>query len=84
MMAFSPSHVVTPEGGGGARVKDEGVDKPDVSGVKDFDKAKLQKVETSEKNTLPSAEDIKSDKEKTELGETASEANPLDDGSVNV
>ena len=31
-------------------------DKPDVSGVKEFDKGKLKTVQTSEKNTLPSKE----------------------------
>jgi hypothetical protein len=31
-------------------------DKPDVSAVADFDKSKLKKTETAEKNTLPTKE----------------------------
>lgn len=38
-------------------------DKPDISEVQKFDKSKLKKVETSEKNTLPTKETI--DQEKT-------------------
>ncbi|KAM8856022.1 thymosin beta-4 isoform 1-T3 [Spinachia spinachia] len=38
-------------------------DKPDVSEVANFDKTKLKKTETQEKNTLPTKETI--DQEKT-------------------
>ena len=31
-------------------------DKPDVSGVESFDKSKLKKTDTQEKNTLPTKE----------------------------
>ena len=38
------------------RVKSRMGDKPDVSGVTSFDKTKLKKTETEEKNTLPTKE----------------------------
>ncbi|XP_054470666.1 thymosin beta-4 [Anoplopoma fimbria] len=38
-------------------------DKPDISEVENFDKTKLKKTETQEKNTLPTKETI--DQEKT-------------------
>ena len=37
-------------------------DKPDVSGVTQFDKTKLKKTETQEKNTLPTKETIAQEK----------------------
>ena len=37
-------------------------DKPDVDEVKTFDKSKLKKTETEEKNTLPTKEDIEQEK----------------------
>lgn len=37
-------------------------DKPDLSGVEKFDTSKLKKVETTEKNTLPTAETIAQEK----------------------
>ncbi|XP_071380256.1 thymosin beta-b [Centroberyx affinis] len=38
-------------------------DKPDVSEVSRFDKAKLKKTDTQEKNTLPTKETIEQEKE---------------------
>ena len=37
-------------------------DKPDISEVTDFDKSKLKKAETQEKNTLPTKETIEQEK----------------------
>jgi len=37
-------------------------DKPDVAEVATFDKTKLKKTETQEKNTLPSKETIEQEK----------------------
>jgi len=37
-------------------------DKPDVSEVAGFDKTKLKKTETAEKNTLPTKETIEQEK----------------------
>ena len=37
-------------------------DKPNVSGVTQFDKTKLKKTETQEKNTLPTKETIAQEK----------------------
>jgi len=37
-------------------------DKPDVSEVASFDKSKLKKTETAEKNTLPTKETIEQEK----------------------
>nr|XP_019945426.1 PREDICTED: thymosin beta-4 [Paralichthys olivaceus] len=37
-------------------------DKPDISEVTNFDKTKLKKTETSEKNTLPTKEVIEQEK----------------------
>jgi len=37
-------------------------DKPDVSEVTSFDKGKLKKTETQEKNTLPTKETIEQEK----------------------
>ncbi|XP_072298107.1 thymosin beta-12 [Eucyclogobius newberryi] len=37
-------------------------DKPDISEVTSFDKAKLKKTETQEKNPLPSKETIEQEK----------------------
>ncbi|XP_028446639.1 thymosin beta-4 [Sander lucioperca] len=37
-------------------------DKPDVSAVESFDKSKLKKAETAEKNTLPTKEIIEQEK----------------------
>lgn len=37
-------------------------DKPDVSEVTAFDKTKLKKTETAEKNTLPTKETIEQEK----------------------
>jgi len=37
-------------------------DKPDVAEVAAFDKTKLKKVETQEKNTLPTKETIEQEK----------------------
>nr|CAD29144.1 beta-thymosin [Paracentrotus lividus] len=37
-------------------------DKPDVSEVASFDKSKLKKAETQEKNTLPTKETIEQEK----------------------
>ncbi|XP_030836026.1 thymosin beta isoform X1 [Strongylocentrotus purpuratus] len=37
-------------------------DKPDVSAVSSFDKTKLKKTETEEKNTLPTKETIEQEK----------------------
>ncbi|XP_037646509.1 thymosin beta-4 [Sebastes umbrosus] len=37
-------------------------DKPDVSAVTDFDKTKLKKTDTQEKNTLPTKETIEQEK----------------------
>ncbi|ESO93902.1 hypothetical protein LOTGIDRAFT_209434 [Lottia gigantea] len=37
-------------------------DKPDVSEVAKFDKSKLKKAETNEKNTLPTKETIEQEK----------------------
>ncbi|KAL6100901.1 tmsb4y [Pungitius sinensis] len=45
------------------RTSTEMADKPDVSEVANFDKTKLKKTETQEKNTLPTKETI--DQEKT-------------------
>ncbi|KAM4562081.1 thymosin beta-4 [Fundulus diaphanus] len=41
-------------------------DKPDITEVTTFDKTKLKKTETQEKNTLPTKETIEQEKEKTE------------------
>ncbi|XP_056394044.1 thymosin beta-15A homolog [Hyla sarda] len=38
-------------------------DKPDVSEVEKFDRKKLRKTSTEEKNSLPTLEDIKKEKE---------------------
>ncbi|XP_075394694.1 thymosin beta-15C isoform X1 [Tenrec ecaudatus] len=38
-------------------------DKPDLSEVEKFDKSKLKKTNTEEKNTLPSKETIQQEKE---------------------
>lgn len=38
-------------------------DKPDLSEVETFDKSKLKKTNTEEKNTLPSKETIQQEKE---------------------
>ncbi|TEA40345.1 hypothetical protein DBR06_SOUSAS39910007, partial [Sousa chinensis] len=38
-------------------------DKPDLSEVEKFDKSKLKKTNTKEKNTLPSKETIQQEKE---------------------
>jgi len=38
-------------------------DKPDISEVSKFDKSKLKKTETAEKNTLPSKETIEQEKQ---------------------
>ncbi|XP_053435945.1 thymosin beta-15A-like [Nycticebus coucang] len=38
-------------------------DKPDLSQVEKFDKSKLKKTNTEEKNTLPSQETIQQEKE---------------------
>uniref|UniRef100_A0AAY5KPG2 Thymosin beta n=1 Tax=Esox lucius TaxID=8010 RepID=A0AAY5KPG2_ESOLU len=40
-------------------------DKPDVSEVSHFDKTKLKKTETHEKNTLPTKEVIDQEKEES-------------------
>ncbi|XP_075963244.1 thymosin beta-4 [Anarhichas minor] len=37
-------------------------DKPDVSAVESFDKTKLKKTDTQEKNTLPTKETIDQEK----------------------
>uniref|UniRef100_A0A3B4ZQH8 Thymosin beta n=2 Tax=Stegastes partitus TaxID=144197 RepID=A0A3B4ZQH8_9TELE len=37
-------------------------DKPDVTEVENFDKSKLKKTETQEKNTLPTKETIEQEK----------------------
>jgi len=37
-------------------------DKPDISEVTKFDKSKLKKTETQEKNTLPTKETIEQEK----------------------
>ncbi|XP_069842477.1 thymosin beta-15A homolog [Dendropsophus ebraccatus] len=37
-------------------------DKPDVSEVEKFDRKKLRKTNTEEKNTLPTKEDIEQEK----------------------
>jgi hypothetical protein len=37
-------------------------DKPDVSEVSSFDKSKLKKTDTTEKNTLPTKETIEQEK----------------------
>ncbi|XP_071389571.1 thymosin beta-12-like [Centroberyx affinis] len=37
-------------------------DKPDVAEVTSFDKSKLKKTETAEKNTLPTKETIEQEK----------------------
>lgn len=37
-------------------------DKPDISEVTKFDKSKLKKAETAEKNTLPTKETIEQEK----------------------
>jgi len=37
-------------------------DKPDISEVSSFDKSKLKKTETAEKNTLPTKETIEQEK----------------------
>lgn len=37
-------------------------DKPDVSEVQKFDKSKLKKTDTKEKNTLPTKETIEQEK----------------------
>nr|AYP71000.1 thymosin beta [Apostichopus japonicus] len=37
-------------------------DKPDISEVNSFDKTKLKKTETAEKNTLPTKETIEQEK----------------------
>ncbi|NP_001074436.1 thymosin beta-like [Mus musculus] len=41
-------------------------DKPDLSEVETFDKAKLKKTNTEVKNTLPSKETIQQEKEHNE------------------
>uniref|UniRef100_A0A8C2ZTA4 Thymosin beta n=1 Tax=Cyclopterus lumpus TaxID=8103 RepID=A0A8C2ZTA4_CYCLU len=41
----------------------EMADKPDISAVSNFDKTKLKKTETAEKNTLPTKETIAQEKE---------------------
>uniref|UniRef100_A0A667XKJ7 Thymosin beta n=1 Tax=Myripristis murdjan TaxID=586833 RepID=A0A667XKJ7_9TELE len=38
-------------------------DKPDISEVSRFDKTKLKKTETQEKNTLPTKETIEQEKQ---------------------
>ncbi|XP_051559884.1 thymosin beta-b-like isoform X3 [Myxocyprinus asiaticus] len=38
-------------------------DKPDISEISQFDKAKLKKTETQEKNTLPTKETIEQEKQ---------------------
>uniref|UniRef100_Q7M4H8 Thymosin beta n=1 Tax=Arbacia punctulata TaxID=7641 RepID=Q7M4H8_ARBPU len=38
-------------------------DKPDVSEVSTFDKSKLKKTETQEKNTLPTKDTIEQEKQ---------------------
>jgi hypothetical protein len=38
-------------------------DKPDISEVQKFDKSKLKKTETKEKNTLPTKETIEQEKQ---------------------
>lgn len=38
-------------------------DKPDIQEVTTFDKSKLKKTETKEKNTLPTKETIQQEKE---------------------
>nr|XP_046238099.1 thymosin beta-12 [Scatophagus argus] len=40
-------------------------DKPDVSEVTSFDKTKLKKTETQEKNSLPTKETIEQEKAET-------------------
>ncbi|XP_018543555.1 thymosin beta-12 [Lates calcarifer] len=40
-------------------------DKPDVTEVTTFDKTKLKKTETQEKNTLPTKETIEQEKSKS-------------------
>ncbi|XP_074088184.1 thymosin beta-15A homolog [Macrotis lagotis] len=40
-------------------------DKPDLSEMEKFDKNKLKKTNTEEKNTLPSQETIEQEKEST-------------------
>ncbi|XP_078459176.1 thymosin beta-10-like [Lampetra fluviatilis] len=37
-------------------------DKPDLSSIEKFDKSKLKKAETTEKNTLPTKETIDQEK----------------------
>uniref|UniRef100_A0A8C3QG86 Thymosin beta n=1 Tax=Cyanoderma ruficeps TaxID=181631 RepID=A0A8C3QG86_9PASS len=46
-------------GAGGGKM----CDKPDLSEVEKFDKKKLKKTNTEEKNTLPSKETIEQEKE---------------------
>ncbi|XP_042573524.1 thymosin beta-b [Cyprinus carpio] len=38
-------------------------DKPDISEISQFDKTKLKKTETKEKNTLPTKETIEQEKQ---------------------
>ncbi|XP_062864635.1 thymosin beta-b isoform X2 [Trichomycterus rosablanca] len=38
-------------------------DKPDISEISQFDKSKLKKTETQEKNTLPTKEIIEQEKQ---------------------
>ncbi|XP_051557907.1 thymosin beta-b [Myxocyprinus asiaticus] len=38
-------------------------DKPDISEISQFDKTKLKKTETQEKNTLPTKETIEKEKQ---------------------
>uniref|UniRef100_A0A8C9QVS8 Thymosin beta-4-like n=1 Tax=Scleropages formosus TaxID=113540 RepID=A0A8C9QVS8_SCLFO len=38
-------------------------DKPDISEISHFDKSKLKKTETQEKNTLPTKETIEQEKQ---------------------
>nr|P18758.2 RecName: Full=Thymosin beta-4; Short=T beta 4; AltName: Full=Thymosin beta 4Xen [Xenopus laevis] len=41
-------------------------DKPDMAEIEKFDKAKLKKTETQEKNPLPSKETIEQEKQTSE------------------
>ena len=50
-------------------MSDSPADKSDVSEVASFDKSKLKKTETAEKNTLPTADVIEQEKKAT-TGET--------------
>ncbi|XP_058626375.1 thymosin beta-b [Onychostoma macrolepis] len=38
-------------------------DKPDINEISQFDKTKLKKIETKEKNTLPTKETIEQEKQ---------------------